>query len=263
MKTRRATCHTTVPRPLNGALPATHHDPCPGRACSACGVWVRSGERDGRRAVEVVAVAGGVVVHGCFLVVGEVAQQSDVEGDAVGFDGAFHVADDLGVDDRHAGRRFTATEFEPGDVDQIAAVLVTPVVLVKDLEQVSPRRQRVLIGCIVRVPEPRPVELERGDLVGDVGETRAHVAQRHRGPVGDVAFGGRAVPGEVAEHQLGAGRLDVESAGTGYAFLQQGVGVLAVARASRGRLMSSNQPMSSVSTNLSLTRWPSVPRALF
>ena len=72
--------------------------------------------------------------------------------------------------------------------------------------------------------------LERREPVGDGGDAAAHVGDGERGPVREVAHGGRPVRGEVTQGELGQRRVAVEAARRRHAIGEQRVGVLAVAR---------------------------------
>ena len=69
--------------------------------------------------------------------------------------------------------------------------------------------------------------LERAELVTDLLQAGAHVGEGERRPVGEVAFGRRAVPGEVAQGELGQGLGPPEPAWRRHAFFHERVGVLA------------------------------------
>jgi len=62
------------------------------------------------------------------------------------------------------------------------------------------------------VPVGAPVVLERVELIAHLLQAGAHVGEGERCPVGEVSFGRRAMPGEVAQGELGQGLGPVEPA---------------------------------------------------
>lgn len=82
------------------------------------------------------------------------------------------------------------------------------------------------------VPEGAPVVLERVELLADLAQPGANVGEGQRRPVGEVAFGGWAVPGDVAQREFGQCLGSVEPPGCRHALLHERIGVLAVGWAS-------------------------------
>ena len=82
------------------------------------------------------------------------------------------------------------------------------------------------------VPEGAPVVLERVELITHLLQAGAHVGEGERRPVGEVPFGRRAVPGEVAQGELGQRLGPLEPARCRHPLAHQRVGVLAVDDAS-------------------------------
>ena len=80
--------------------------------------------------------------------------------------------------------------------------------------------------------------LEGAELVADLLQAGAHVGEGERRPVGKVAFGRRAVPGEVAQGELGQGLGPPEPAWCPHAFVHERVGVLAA-----GHRSAADQPV--------------------
>lgn len=99
-------------------------------------------------------------------------------------------------------------------------------VLVEGLEQVRPRRQGPFVGWRLGVPVRATVVLDMLEARRNLGQTGTHVGEGHRGPVGQVAFGGGTVPAEVSQHQLRHRFVAVEPARGRRALVDQRVGVV-------------------------------------
>ena len=130
-------------------------------------------------------------------------------------DGAPHGGEELCVDQGHPGRGLPGAWHVAGGVEHPAGVLVAAVGLVEDLEKVGCGLLRSTGGFPGGVPEGAPVVLERVEPVTHLPQAGAHVGEGERRPVGEVPFGRRAVPGEVAQGELGQGLGPPEPRGAG------------------------------------------------
>ena len=82
------------------------------------------------------------------------------------------------------------------------------------------------------VPEGAAIVVERLEPITHLLQAGAHVVQGERRPVRQVPFGRRAVPGEIAQRDLGQRLGPAEPARCRHALGQQRVAVLAVDEAS-------------------------------
>jgi pimeloyl-ACP methyl ester carboxylesterase len=177
---------------------------------------------------QVLAVPGGGPVEGFGLGGGQVPVGPQVELHAVAADDAPHGGQELRVDQGHPGRGLPGARHEAGGVEEPARVLVAAVGLVEDLEQVAAGLLESAGRFAGSVPEGAPVVLERVEPVVHLLQAGPHVGEGERCPVGEVALGRRAVPGEIAQRELGQGLGPPEPAGRRHAFVDERVGVLAV-----------------------------------
>jgi hypothetical protein len=70
--------------------------------------------------------------------------------------------------------------------------------------------------------------LEGVEPITHLLQAGTHVGEGQRRPVGEVPFGGRAVPGEVPQGELGQGLGPPKPAWCGHAFAHERVAVLAI-----------------------------------
>ena len=178
------------------------------RRGGSCSCWDRARwSWQGEPGVEpqVLAVPAGGLVEGFDLWGGQGTVGPQVELHVVAGDGAPHRGQELCVDQGHPGRGLPGAWHVAGGVEHPAGVLVAAVCLVEDLEKVACGLLRSAGGFPGAVPEGAAVVLERVEPVTHLPQAGAHVGEGERRPVGEVPFGGRAVPGEVAQGELGQG----------------------------------------------------------